>query len=150
VPPDARIEDVTVGRVYRPPDSKATQFEIDVIGRVGHRPVVISVTAGGRRDAKHKVLELQHRAEQLGGSLAFAVFAWFHEQFGDAKRPCQELWEECSFGWSSPATFRVLGLAHLRGGRGVYPPSQRKGRARDAAADESNTCWTRFRTAAGS
>ncbi len=110
----ARIADVTVGRVYNPPDSKAAKFEIDVTGRVGHRPVVISVTRGDRREAKNKVLELQHRAEQLGGSLAFAVFAWFHEK-SENEATLRELWEECSFGWSSPSTFRVLGLAHLRG-----------------------------------
>ncbi len=112
---DARIADVTVGRVYNLPDSKAAKFEIDVTGRVGHRPVVISVTAGADRgEAKNKVLELQHRAEQLGGSLAFAVFAWFHEK-SESEATLRELWEECSFGWSSPTTFRVLGLAHLRG-----------------------------------
>lgn len=145
---DARIEDVTVGRVYNPPDSKGVQFEIDVIGRVGHRPVVISVTAGGRGDAKNKVLELQHRAEQLGGSLAFAVFAWFHEH-SEREENVQQLWEECSFGWSSPATFRVLGLAHLRGGKAFTHRRKEK----DTLVTQRQTIQqmlTSFRTAVGS
>ncbi len=98
-------------------------------------------------DAKHKVLELQHRAEQLGGSVAFAVFAWFHES-SENEATLSELWEECSFGWSSPATFRVLGLAHLRGDAAFTHRRKEK----DALVTQRQTVQQmleRFRTAAG-
>ncbi|HNN53639.1 MAG TPA: hypothetical protein PKO07_21585 [Pseudomonadota bacterium] len=122
-------QDIQHSRTFCLPRSGSSKdtFEVDVLARLGHRPLVMSISTNKKRkELKTKLLEVKQRAEQLGGSLAIVGCAWFHESSSNTDS-LRSLWEELAFGWSSPLPVRVLGLPHLWGERAFTHCEKRGG-----------------------
>lgn len=116
--------------------SKPTDTELDILGMIGHTPLLISCTTQTRAsETKLKAMEALLRAQQLGGELARFVMAFW----GDSAQ-LEELYLNLRSHWTAPPRFRVLGLAHYQD-QADFTHLDQNGRPVHQTLDELFSSW---------
>ncbi len=91
--------------------SKKEETEIDACAMRGVTPYFFSCTTDGKKSlTKHKLMEVRHRATQIGGDHARAALICFAE---DETR-IKEIEAQLNQGWQGYGTIKVFGLPDIQ------------------------------------